>query len=71
MKSTLQWRDARKEDPPCNGWYWVVRRPAHYPFQAKWEDGEWHVCDVECWAEIPTAERVRQKLRNERLKENG
>jgi len=68
--SMLQWKDAKKENPPRDDVYLVVNDFAEKPIRAIWENGTWwKPCDmIEFWAAIPTAEQVRQKFVDQELR---
>ena len=72
--TTLQWHDAAKENPPCGGFYLVVPMCYAHPIIANWNGCGWRPdtgFDVEFWAALPTAERIRQKFIDKELKKNG
>jgi len=79
----LQWHDATKEDPPDMAYCYIVVLDMPVPVPALWiksyaESTPWHFVDctrvkfrdeVLQWAISPFAEQVRQKFKDEALKE--
>lgn len=72
LNSVLQWKDAKKEDPLSEGIYFVVLRGHDHLTFSLWNKKrkQWGGY-VQYWAAIPTAEQVRQKFRDLKLREEA
>lgn len=81
LNSTLRWHDARQEKPPNGTDCLVVHFGAQTLFTDRWIDGEWASEEdmerfgisvhITHWAALPTAACVRQKFKNEELKNHA